>query len=394
MYEIVVGIPSYNSVETISYVVRQVEKGLSKYFQGKNLVLVSDGGSTDGTIEVVKALKVREESVDRRVELYPGPSGKGSAVKHVFKVAEEEGASTVVLVDSDLRSITPEWIKFLGLPASGKYDLVTPLYRRDRYDGMITKLLAYPLTRALYGLRVRQPIGGDFGLSIELVKELLREDLWSLKYVQKYGIDIFITNTALSRGFRVAQVFLGSKIHGSKDPTAHLKNMFLEVSGSQFNISIRNVSAWWNVEGSVEPETMVEKGFLECAQPIRVDIDSGVNKFKAALRSVEEVARRVLKEDFCLVENALDKACRKERNAFPSDAWSRVVYRHLAFYASNRREEVLESLYACWLGRIVSFVVDTLELSDEEVEREVLRGAEAFEGEKSFLRSVFPERKA
>ena len=55
----------------------------------------------------------------------------------------------------------------------GGYDYVAPLYARHKYDGTITNTVTYPLTRALYGLRIRQPIGGDFGVSGDLVRHYL-----------------------------------------------------------------------------------------------------------------------------------------------------------------------------------------------------------------------------
>ena len=51
--DILVGIPSYNNANTIGHVVRAVQAGLAKYFPDKKSVLVnSDGGSTDGTMEI------------------------------------------------------------------------------------------------------------------------------------------------------------------------------------------------------------------------------------------------------------------------------------------------------------------------------------------------------
>jgi glycosyltransferase involved in cell wall biosynthesis len=53
--DILIGIPSYNNVRTIGHVVKAVQAGLNKYFPGQRSVLVnSDGGSTDGTADVVK----------------------------------------------------------------------------------------------------------------------------------------------------------------------------------------------------------------------------------------------------------------------------------------------------------------------------------------------------
>ncbi|MGZ5480282.1 MAG: glycosyltransferase, partial [Candidatus Aminicenantales bacterium] len=53
--DILVGVPSFNNAKTIGHVVRAVEAGLTKYFPDCRSVLVnSDGGSTDGTTDVVR----------------------------------------------------------------------------------------------------------------------------------------------------------------------------------------------------------------------------------------------------------------------------------------------------------------------------------------------------
>src|SRR5205823_5792432 len=82
-----------------------------------------------------------------------------------------------------------------------------------------------PLTRALYGSRLRQPIGGEFGFGPELARDFLdgaalgRANVWDTD-VARFGIDVYMTTTALVRGRRVAQAFLGAKIHDPKDPGA------------------------------------------------------------------------------------------------------------------------------------------------------------------------------
>ena len=108
------------------------------------------------------------------------------------------------MVDSDLRSIVPEWIELLSGPIlKGGYDFVAPLYARYKYDGTITNTVTYPLTRALYGHRIRQPIGGDFGVG-DLVRHYLTLDDWT-DDVSKFGIDIWMTTSALTGGFAVCQ---------------------------------------------------------------------------------------------------------------------------------------------------------------------------------------------
>src|SRR4029077_12936525 len=128
-------------------------------------------------------------------------------------MAESLQAKACAVVDSDLRSITPEWIDLLLRPILfAGYDFVAPYYHRHKYDGTITNSIAYPLTRALYGLRIRQPIGGEFGFHTDLARTYLAQPVWESD-VARFGIDIFMTTTAVARHARVVQAFLGAKIH-------------------------------------------------------------------------------------------------------------------------------------------------------------------------------------
>ncbi|MEK7859944.1 MAG: glycosyltransferase, partial [Chloroflexota bacterium] len=170
--DILVGIPSFNNAATIAHVVRAVSEGLRMAFPDSRAVIVNaDGGSSDGTPSRVLE---SADGVPAIAGAYRGLPGKGSAFRAIFEVAAQVGARACAVVASDLRSITPMWVDRLLRPiVEGRADYVTPLYARHKHDGTITNTIAYPLTRALYGLRVRQPIGGEFGFSGELARAFL-----------------------------------------------------------------------------------------------------------------------------------------------------------------------------------------------------------------------------
>ena len=196
--DVLVGIPSYNNARTIGHVVRAAAAGLAKYFPDQRAVIVnSDGGSSDGTPHVVAAaddtspetILVRHpvSVVHKIVTPYYGVPGKGSAFRTIFEIAQRLGARACVVVDSDLRSITPEWFELLlGPVLHDGFDYVSPLYSRHKYDGTITNAIVYPLVRALYGARIRQPIGGDFGFSGALAAHFLEHDVWDTD-VARFG---------------------------------------------------------------------------------------------------------------------------------------------------------------------------------------------------------------
>lgn len=92
-------------------------------------------------------------------------------------------------MDSDLRSITPEWTELLLEPVYEEgFDYVAPIYARPKFDGTITNGIVYPLMRPLYGNRVRQPIAGDFGFSGNLAKFYLTKEIGDTD-VGRLGID-------------------------------------------------------------------------------------------------------------------------------------------------------------------------------------------------------------
>ena len=394
--DIVVGVPSFNNARTIGHVVRAVEAGLAKYFPGRRSLLVnSDGGSTDGTAEAVRQASVDLEAVlldhsrsgfRKLVTPYHGLPGKGSAFRTVFEIARDLGAKACAVVDSDLRSITPEWIELLVKPVLEEgYDYVAPYYLRHKYDGTITNTIVYPLTRALYGRRIRQPIGGDFGLSGRLAAAYLGRDVWTSD-VARFGIDIWMTTTAVAGGFKVCQAFLGAKIHDPKDPGADLSAMLHQVVGSVFDLMEEHAAAWRAVAGSTPVPTF---GFAYAVglEPVPVNLDRMIEKFRIGVRELAPFYRSFLPAD--VLDVLRDLAARPDRDGFvyPDAEWVRTVL-HCALACRRRtanREHVIKSLTPLYLGKVASFVIDTWDSTADEVESRLEGLCLSFERAKGYL---------
>ncbi len=394
--DIVVGIPSYNNARTIGHVVRAVEAGLTKYFAGRRAVLVnSDGGSSDGTADVVRAASIDFDSVmlDHRkggfhklVTPYHGIPGKGSAFRTVFEIAQQLEAKACAVVDSDLRSITPEWVELLIKPVLEEdFDYVSPLYMRHKYDGTITNTIVYPLTRALYGKRIRQPIGGDFGFSGRLASFYLGKDVWESD-VARFGIDIWMTTTAIANGFKICQAFLGAKIHDAKDPGADLSAMLHQVVGSVFDLMEEYARTWRTIKGS---EAVATFGFVYSVglEPIKVNLEKMIEKFQMGVRELAPFYQTFLPDDVMATLHGL--AGRSDRGAFvyPDAAWVRTVL-HFALACHGKvasREHVIKSLTPLYLGKVASFVIETWDCTAEQVEKRLEELCLSFEGEKGYL---------
>jgi glycosyltransferase involved in cell wall biosynthesis len=118
--DILVGIPCYNNETTITHVIQMVSHGLATYYKGMRcVVFVADGGSTDDSREVAKEFELKPWQ-EKIVSIYRGPGGKGTALRSLFETAARLDVKVCAMVDSDLRSITPEWVKFLLDPVIEK----------------------------------------------------------------------------------------------------------------------------------------------------------------------------------------------------------------------------------------------------------------------------------
>ena len=394
--DIVVGIPSYNNARTIPHVVRAVIAGLAKYFDSQRSVLVnSDGGSADGTPEEVSKANFGSAQailashtarpVQKVITAYQGLPGKGSAFRTIFEIAERLGARACAVVDSDLRSISPEWIQLLVGPVLDHgFDYVCPLYSRHKYDGTITNSIVYPMVRSLYGKRIRQPIGGDFGFSGRLASHFLKHDVWESD-VARYGIDIWMTTTALCADFRICQSYLGAKIHDAKDPGSDLTAMLVQVTGSLFRQMEEHAKSWTKVDGS---QTVPEFGFrYEVGlEPIDVNVARMVSAFDSGVRDFGSLYSQILSHE---TRSALELLAGQDPRSFqiPTDLWVRVVYEFASSYHHRvmAPDHLLKSLTPLYLGRTASWICQASSYDSQEVENGLDALCGRFESLKPYL---------
>jgi hypothetical protein len=433
--DIMVGIPSSRNAATIDYVVRAAQAGLVQHLPDLRPVLVNaETGPPDGVPQVAltteppdyveQILLVQPTHRLQRIRLtqpdVDGVSGKGTAIRAILEIAAALKVRALVIIDSDLRSILPEWIELLAGPIlKGDYDFVAPLYSRHKYDGTITNTVTYPLTRALYGHRIRQPIGGDFGISGDLVRHYLKaaRESWN-DDVSRFGIDIWLTTEALAGSFAVCQARLGAKIHDPTDADTDHGPLVRQVVRTILELSVRHADQWAGVEGSHD---VLAYGFERVAEapPLRLDpfrllqqFEAGASEFRDTWTSIlaPATAGAVLG---CAVTAAgvslsardwlnLDRGADIARldtatlaNAmstfqFPDDVWARVIYDLIVAAGRGGRslDDLVGALVPIYSGRVASLIVESRRAGVDEAEALVERQALEFER----LKPAFLER--
>lgn len=387
--DLVVGIPSYREADAIGHVVRQADQGLREYFgERRALILNVDNDSPDGTRDAFEG--AGSETACVYLSTPPGVTGKGNNFWNLFVAARHLEAEAVVCVDADLMSIGPGWIRDLAQPLlDDRCDYVTPQYARNEYDGTITNNICFPMLRGVLGTRLRQPIGGDFGLSRSFADHVL-EQRW-VQTTREFGIDIFLTCCALFGGFRVAQTHLGAKVHKHSAPK--LGPMFSQVVGTFFERLVAEPQAWMKGVTKTDLPLLSE---VAHSDPQGLPID-----YKEIRRTTLEhyadshtvLARHLAPKRVKTVQRMMDSQIMD----LPSALWCECVYdlfHGFAVSGEEQRPQVIEALKPLFFARVASFYKETLELGHEESEARIVEQAELFHAHRAGLLERFGVRDA
>jgi len=396
-YDVVVGIPSYNEADTIGYVTEMAGQGLATYFPDWRSVIVNcDNASPDNTRDVFLGAPVPDAVEKNYISTPEGVKGKGNNFHNLFTFCREREAKVVIVVDADLRSITPEWIKYLGYPVKEGHDFVTPLYSRHQFDGTITNHLCYPLEYALAGLDIRQPIGGDFAFSSQLCTFWLDQE-WN-DMTRQYGIDIFMSLHALFNDFSLCQTGLGRKVHKASSPK--LGQMFEEVVYTLFSLLIQYRSKWMRPWPTCDDTAICHPGDSHAVAQY------GLEKMEEAQELTINIAKlkHDCRQEFETYENIVEKYLSPYAYDQVSDMvamdyyqidimlWSQIVYSLLYLFDGETEEvkkDIINVLKPLYFARSITFDYKTTRYSVRFAEKEVKQQAKAFLSQKPYLLGLY-----
>lgn len=383
--DVLIGIPCFNNESTIANVMQMVSDGLFQYYNDlRPVIFVSDGGSTDDTRDIAQTIELKPWQ-ERIVQIYRGVAGKGSAFRAIFEAASILDVDACMVVDSDLRSISPQWVQRLLSPVLEKqFEFVSPVYTRYKYDGTITNNIVYNIIRSVFGKRIRQPIGGDFTFSKSLAKIYLEKPVWTTD-IARFGIDIFMTVSAIVSHVEVCQANLGVKIHDAKDPAQSLGPMFVQVIGTLFRLMEHYEPYWINIQGSKPVPTF---GDIDTKEPeaIEVNLPRLVNEFKTGFMQFHALYNEMFSDEVYRVLQATSKLDVKSFN-LPVEVWVKIVYELAAIYHNWQINKVrlINLMVPLYFGRIASFINETLPMNSFEAEEIVENQAQVFENYKTYL---------
>jgi hypothetical protein len=390
--DLALAVLTYNNADTIERVVTAAAHGVAQYFPDAQAALIAaDAGSSDGTPALMArarlptvAVRYEPPAGERVTVPFHGVPGRGEGLRAAFKAAHELRARALVVLEADVVSLTPEWIRDLAGPVlRDKADFICPAYVRHRWEGTVTRLILAPLIRALYGRRIQQPFGGQQALSTRLLEHLLVHPKWD--WTGPDVSDLWITGAAIADGFSVYEAWLGPYLVRSRTRTTDLPSMIARTLGAAFTVMDRHQDLWVEVRDS-EPLPSIGEPQPPSVEPRSVDVEALLEGFHLGLRDLSSIWELILAPETLgevLVLEGRDPAT----FGFPDDLWARVIYDFALghHYAVVHRDHLLRSLVPLYLGRTAAYVLSTGAASGPATERALEAVATAFERQKPYL---------
>jgi hypothetical protein len=390
--EVVIAVPAEGDRAAAGEAALALQAALRRVFPGRTALAVVLSRETEGTTQPGQPL-VAGDADHPAPAIHTGAPGPEAALHTLLDVALSVGAPACALLEAMPRPADPAWLQGLLEPVlRGEFDLVAPSYQRRRFDGVLVSGLVYPLTRALFGQRLRQPLGREMVLSRRLAEHLSRDDAWRTDPAHA-GTDLWVITKALVRECRCAQVFLGPRPVPQAQP-ADLADTLARVLGALFHEMELHAARWQRVRGSSPVATFGDEHLPgEPAPPPAPG--PLVAAFSLGWNDLRRLWSAVLPPNTLY---ALQKIAREppERFRMPDAIWARVAYDFAVAWRLKLmdRAQLLRSLTPIYMGWLASFVNEVAALGRVETEERVERLCLAFEAEKPYLisRWRWPER--
>ena len=401
--DIVVGVSTDNHAKTIEPVIRAIQAGILKCFPRERVAIINaDGGSQDGTPELVTSASIDDvwraskvyalrtlHAISTRYAHTPDP---GMALRTILAAADLLRARACVLISPDSTTIEPDWLQRLVRPIYDEnFDLVCPIYRRQQSEGALMRNLLYPMTRSIYGCRVREPYASEFAISGRLATDFLSKEIWNEDW-GRMGAEISLTIAAITGKYRVCQSFLGMKAKPGRS-TSDLVAVMRRTVGALFSSLDSNFSLWSTIAGSESVPTLGAQPEVTM-ESVRVNHKRLQEMFATGVAQLEPVLQSILSAS-TLSELQGIAALGISDFYYPAEVWAKTVFEFAASYHKSiiNRDHIVQALVPLYRGRSLTFLLENRDRSEENIERREESLCDEFERLKPYLLEIWADRK-
>jgi glycosyltransferase involved in cell wall biosynthesis len=389
--DVLVGLPTLNNAATIVDVVRAVHLCFTQDFPRLRTVMInSDGGSTDGTPELIRAASFTKadrvqtshslRTLHRVVAPYHGLPGKHTALRTLFAAGELTQAKVLVVLDPGGPATSPERVTELITPVTrGDAEFLTPRYRRDPRDGVLITQLVRPLVRAMYGVGLDEPLGAEFSCSRRFAVHCLDQAIWEHE-VARFAIDLWLRTEAVARRFPVGQIWRPATTAGG--PRAKLREAVQQIVLATFE-SLRAHDAFWTTADGIVPLPIWGTDPQQACAAGAWDYEALAAEASHDIGEIRPLLKEVLDADL------LGRVVDDDAGVLPlsDELWVRLVY---AFVAASHRGQIsvdhLATMFVpFYLWRAATFMADAAFEDGRTVQARLDSLCEAFQRLKPVL---------
>ena len=400
--DILVGFPTHNNAKTIGTIVHTIQSSILRCFPRERAVIINaDGGSRDGTPELVTGISI--DDVRRTPNLsalrtlhsistrYATSPASGLALRTILTAADLLRAKACVVMSPESAKIESDWLPKLLQPIyRDDCDLVTPTYRRHKFEGLLITNLVYPMVRALYGVRIREAYMSEFGFSGRLGSQFLGQNAWN-DADDGEGVDLRLTLAAITGGYRVCQSYLGEKDHIERRG-ADLVPALRQTAGALFSALEADFPFWSGVTGS-HPVTTIGDDQQVVLEPLRVNRKRLREMFSTGVLELDSVFKSILCPS-TLAELQRISQLGEEELHYSAELWAKTIYEFAASYQKSviSRDHIIQALAPLFRGRVCTFVTENRDASADDVESNIEGLCLEFERLKPYLLQIWKPR--
>ena len=394
--DLLVGIPTHNNGSTIAHTLQTVEESLRQNFVRERVAILNmDGGSGDETREIFERRSERREpshkgltslrTIHRISCEYDRSPSQGLALRDIVAAADLLRARACAIISPATTNLTPSWVANLLRPVYREgLDFVAPLYARSRFQGLLARDLLYPMSRAIFGNRIRELYSDEWGFSGPLATQCLEQDVWHEEAIRARP-EAWMAIKATGAGMKCGQYFLGPRMVSPAASGPDIVDAIRQTVGNFFWCMETNQPTWMGRSNpqpivTFGPEHELSRDGIPPSQEKTFDL------FRSGVNELEPILASILARDTHAQIKAISLTDRA-RFHFAGELWVRTLYEFAASYhhAVLNRAHLVQALVPLYRGRLYSFLQEHVNSSPDEMEAgsEVL--CQEFERQKPYL---------
>jgi hypothetical protein len=393
--DILVGLPTHNNSKTVGLILQQIQSGILRWFPRERVAIINvDAGSRDGTPELVTGISIDDAHRDSNLYAlrtlhsistqYSNHTASGGALRIILSAAELMRAKACVVMSPQSSNVEPEWLSKLLIPIyRDGVDFVAPTYRRHKFEGILVTNLLYPMSRAVYGVRIREPYATEFGFSGRLGSQFLAQTSWE-SGTESSDLDLRFTLAAITGRYRLAEAFLGGKDHVERR-AADLVPALRQTVGSLFS-ALEPDFPFWSVASGSHPVATAGAASEYTLEPLRVNRKRLREMFSNGVVELDSVFQSILSPS-TLEELKQIAVLGEDDFRYPAELWVKTVYEFAAAYHQSviNRDHIIQALAPLFRGRAFTFLVEHRNSSADLVENNIENLCLEFERLKPYL---------